>query len=128
MAKPQLSRRAKYSKEVEEIRRMRDLNKILKAGDVENALLSNSAKDSETMNDNVLDNLLDNANNVNRSTGKGLELIERLTTGTASRARVYSTKPTPKKGMKARPKAAPRRNPTARVKTKSKSAKKSKKR
>ncbi len=81
MAKSESSKKAKYSKEVEEIKRMRDLNKILKAGDVENALLSNSAKDSETMNDNVLDNLLDNANGTDRSSERGLELIERLTSG-----------------------------------------------
>ncbi len=86
MAKAQPSKRAKYSKEVEEIRRMRDLSRILKAGDVENALLSNSAKDSETMNDNVLDNLLDNVNNSGRGSERSLELIENLT-GSARRVK-----------------------------------------
>ena len=83
MAKAKKSRsRADYSKEVEEIRRLQDLNKILKAGDVENALLSNSAKDSETLPDNVLDSLLEKANAEEQGGGKGLEVIERLTIGT----------------------------------------------
>ena len=92
MAKAQPSKRAKYSKEVEEIKRMRDLGRILKAGDVENALLSNSAKDSETMNDNVLDNLLFNANRSDRGSERGLELIERLTVGSSSRRAKASPK------------------------------------
>ncbi|MCW6160414.1 MAG: hypothetical protein LVQ95_05005 [Candidatus Micrarchaeales archaeon] len=72
------SKRARLSKEVEEIRRLRDLNKLLKAGDFENALLSNSAKDSETLNDNVYGALLDRADAEERGT-RGLEVIERLT-------------------------------------------------
>jgi len=77
------SKRAKFSKEVEEIRRLKDLNRILTAGDLENALLSNSAKDSETVNDNVLDALLSKANSEEtRGNERGLEVIERLTTGT----------------------------------------------
>ncbi len=80
------SKKARYSKEVEEIKRMKDLNRILKAGDVENALLSNSSKDSETLNDNVLDKLLDRANTYETSgNDRGLEVIERLTTGSGSR-------------------------------------------
>lgn len=86
MAQPKpVSRRAKYSKEVEEIKRMRDLNRILKAGDLENALLSNSAKDSETLNDNVLDSLLSKANSQDQGNERGLEMIERLTTSGGGR-------------------------------------------
>jgi hypothetical protein len=73
------SKRSRYSREVEEISRMRNLSRILKAGDLENALLSNSAKDSETMSDNVLDSLLDNANTFEQGNERGLELIEKLT-------------------------------------------------
>jgi hypothetical protein len=73
-------RKAKYSKEIEEIKRMNDLGRILKAGDLENALLSNSAKDSETMNDSVLDSLLSKADAYDQGNQKGLEVIERLTT------------------------------------------------
>ena len=75
------SKRARLSREVEEIRKLRDLNKILKVGDFENALLSNSAKDSETLNDNVYGALLDQAETEERNTG-GLEVIERLTMAT----------------------------------------------
>ena len=74
--------KAEYQKEVEEIRRLQDLSRILKAGDVENALLSNSAKDSETLPDNVLDSMLERANVEERGGEKGLELIEKLTVGT----------------------------------------------
>ncbi len=80
MASNPKARRSRFSKEVEEIRRMRDLNRILKTGDMENALLSNSAKDSETMNDNVLDTLLSNASMHRRGDDRDLEVIERLTT------------------------------------------------
>ncbi len=87
------SKKAKYSKEVEEIKRLRDLNMILKAGDVENALLSNSAKDSETLNDNVLDSLMSKADSY--ETGKsdrGLEIIEKLTTNSGSTRTVKQKK------------------------------------
>lgn len=111
MAKAQPSKRAKYSREVEEIRRMRDLSRILKAGDVENALLSNSAKDSETMNDNVLDNLLENANNVNRNSERGLELIERLTVGSGAGTRVVRSRPASRKARAAPKRRAARAKP-----------------
>jgi hypothetical protein len=74
--------RGKYSKEVEEIRRLQDLNKILKAGDLANAVLSDSAKESETMSGSVLDSLLEQADTEEHSSGRGLEIIERLTTTT----------------------------------------------
>ncbi len=83
MAK-QKTGRGKYSKEIEEIRRLRDLNSILKAGDLENALLSNSAKESEPMNENVLDDLLQNANREERAGGRSLEEIEKLTMGSVA--------------------------------------------
>ncbi len=75
------AKKAKLTKELEEIRRMRELGQILKVGDVENALLSNAAKDSETVNENVLDTLLNNANSAQPS-ANALEIIERLTTTT----------------------------------------------
>jgi hypothetical protein len=87
------SKKAKFSKEVEEIKRLRDLNRILTAGDLENALLSNSAKDSETVNDNVLDVLLSKANSVEtRGNDRGLEAIEKLTTSTAGGSRIIKQK------------------------------------
>jgi hypothetical protein len=73
------ARKARLSKELEEIKRMRELGQILKVGDVENALLSNAAKDSETVNENVLDTLLSNAN-ASQPSANALEVIERLTT------------------------------------------------
>ncbi len=89
MVKP---KKAKFTKEVEEIRRLRDISRILKAGDVENALLSNAAKETETMNDNVLDKLLANADIEQHGGGKGLEIIERLTTSAAGGGRVMREK------------------------------------
>lgn len=82
MAEKKAAARGKYSKEVEEIRRLQDLNRILKAGDLANAVLSDSAKESETMPGNVLDSLLEQADTEERSSGRGLEIIERLTTTT----------------------------------------------
>lgn len=74
-------KKARLSKEVEEIKRLKDINKILKIGDLENALLSNAAKDSESLNDNVLDSLLQGAG-AEKTNDKGLEVLQRLITKT----------------------------------------------
>lgn len=126
MAKPKRkgsSAGADYSKEVEEIRRLQDLNRILKAGDIENALLSNSAKDSETLPDNVLDSLLEKANIEERGNDRGLEVIERLTTSGGGGAYRITTERS-YKVKKTKGKAKLVRRIKATKKTVSKSAKK----
>ncbi len=116
-----VSKRAKYSKEVEKIKGLRDLNRILKAGDVENALLSNSAKDSETLNDNVLDSMLSKADSYDQGNERGLDTIERLTSaggGTIVRQRMSAR---PRRITRAARRQKPKR---AKARPKRRSAKK----
>lgn len=86
------SKRTKYGREVEEIKRLGDLNKILKAGDLENALLSSAASDSEIMSENVMDTLLAQADKEARAGSKGLQVIAKLTETTPSGRRVIREK------------------------------------
>ena len=100
------SKKAQYSKEVEEIKHMRELGKILKAGDLENALLSNAAKDNEIINDNVLDSLLEQADEGGRGGQRGLELIEQLTKHAPDGSRVVARRSTKVKRVGFAPKVA----------------------
>ncbi len=103
------SKKSKYSKEIEEIRRLHDLNKILKAGDLENALLASSSSDSESMSENVMDSLLEQAGKEAREGSKGLQVIEKLTaTGSAGR-RVIRERKTRMKSSKGTKKGGKRR-------------------
>ena len=74
------SKKAKLNREIEEIKRLKDLQNILKAGDLENALLSNSTQDVEPINENIIDTVLQRAEAQKISGEKNLEVIERLTT------------------------------------------------
>jgi hypothetical protein len=68
----------KYSKELERIKMLKSINSVLKKGDIENALLSNSAKDSEIVSDTTIENMMDNLN-IGKGSDKDIEIIERLT-------------------------------------------------
>lgn len=50
--------KGKYSRELEQIKMLKSINSMLKSSDMENALLANSAKDSETMPDSMVDDML----------------------------------------------------------------------
>ena len=49
--------------ELEKIRKLNLLDKILKRTDIENTLLSNSSKDSESVNDSFIDSVLEKTSN-----------------------------------------------------------------
>ncbi|MCL5412287.1 MAG: hypothetical protein M1474_01465, partial [Candidatus Marsarchaeota archaeon] len=84
----QSSRRNKLLKEQEEIRRLRSLNNILNMGDIENAVLANTAKESEPVSDDIIDELLNKAAaaSENPREQRNLEMIERITMGYLSKA------------------------------------------
>jgi hypothetical protein len=103
------SKRAKYNKEIEEIKQLHDLNKILKAGDVENALLSSATSDSEIMSDTVMDSLLEQADKEARAGSKGLQVIAKLTTTTPSGKRVIRAKKVRKSPVRSKSKSAKKR-------------------
>ena len=110
-----MAKKTNYSKEIEEIKRLKDLNVILKHGDMENALLSNAAKDSETINDNVIDNLLDKADSEDHGREKGLDVLTRLTTS-AAQTRRQPAAPARPAGSRSKAKTAAKNKakPTAR--------------
>ena len=51
-------KKGKYSRELEQLKMLKSINSMLKSSDMENALLANSAKDSETMPDSMVDDML----------------------------------------------------------------------
>ena len=50
---------------------------MLKKGDIENAALTNASKDSETVSDTTIDNML-NQLNLDRNSSKDLSIVEGL--------------------------------------------------
>ncbi len=68
----------KYASELEKIKMLKSINTVLKKGDIENALLSNSARDSEIVSDTVIEGMLDNLNK-GTSAQKDMEVVEKLT-------------------------------------------------
>jgi hypothetical protein len=94
----------KYAAELAKIKEFKILDSILKKGDVENALLSNTSKESEPVSETVIDSMLES---VERGKGgeRDMELIEKLTTNERKR---------PRGGRKAKHAAAVRKAEKAR--------------
>lgn len=87
------TRHGKYAGEVEKIRMMRSLNEMLKTSDMENALLSNSARDSETVSDVVVDEML---NKIRATRSRDIGTVEKLIASnfsTAPQHQARSVKP-----------------------------------
>ncbi|MCL4389571.1 hypothetical protein M1397_03105 [Candidatus Marsarchaeota archaeon] len=68
-------KRGRYSAELEKLKLLKSINSMLKTSDIENALLSNSAKESEIVSDSTIDALLSKAESKN--TAKDIDLFER---------------------------------------------------
>ncbi len=68
------------SREIEQIRRMKNLEGIIKKNDIENAFVSTISKDSEAVSSNIADNIIGGltSESINE---RELSLIEHLTTG-----------------------------------------------
>jgi hypothetical protein len=73
----------KYAAELAKIKEMKALDTILKKGDIENAMLTNSSKESEPVSDNVIDAILSAADK-GKLGERDLEVIEKLTTKKAA--------------------------------------------
>jgi hypothetical protein len=104
----QHGKRGKYARELEKIKQMSALNNMLSKGDIENALLSSGSKDSEPVNDNVVDSILDRLQQSEKS-GKDMELVDKLTEGGTKPSAVRKRHTTTRKVVrhkKARPRAA----------------------
>ena len=74
-----MPKRNKYSNEVEKLKMLKSINSVLKKGDIENALLSNSARDNEIVSDTVIEGMLDNLNS-GKGADRDMEVVEKLTT------------------------------------------------
>jgi hypothetical protein len=72
------SKGGKYARELERLRELNTINEVLKKSDIENAALLNTSKDSESVSDSAVNNMLDQLN-INKNSNKDLELIESLT-------------------------------------------------
>ncbi len=75
-------KRGKYAAELAKIKELSTLESIIKKGDVENALLTNSAKESEPVSENVIDSILSSVDK-GKIGEKDMALIEKLTTKSA---------------------------------------------
>ncbi len=80
------NRKSKLAKEQEEIKRLRSVSTILNMGDIENAVLANTSKESEPVNDDIIDELLNNAASAtaNPQERRDLDSLERMTMGGAA--------------------------------------------
>ena len=101
-------KRGKYAAELARIKELSTLEMILKKGDVENALLTNSAKESEPVSENVIDSIL-NSVEKGKVGEKDMALIESLTTRSIAKrprsAKKAAKKKTPRKPARKKPKA-----------------------
>ncbi|MGC8651706.1 MAG: hypothetical protein ACP5UH_00425 [Candidatus Micrarchaeia archaeon] len=83
--KPQASAHAKgkYAAELERIRALSNISRIIKRSDVESALISEIERDSESARTGNVDKLLGQImeEDIKHPGERGLEAIERLTTG-----------------------------------------------
>jgi len=71
------NKRSKYAAELERIRTLNAIKEVLKKSDIENAALTNTSKDSETVSDNSINNML-NELNLDKNSTKDLEIVEAL--------------------------------------------------
>jgi hypothetical protein len=70
-------KKGKYADELKKLQELNAIKEVLKKSDIENAALTNTSKDSETVSDNVIDNML-NQLNLDRNANKDLEIVENL--------------------------------------------------
>ncbi len=91
----------KNSKEIEQIRMLKSVNQMLKSSDMENALISNSARDSETVPDAVVDEMLGRISADRERSGAILN-VEKFTGGAARRT-AQRQKPVQRRTKRAKP-------------------------
>ena len=75
-----VKKRSKYQKEILKIEELQELDRIMKKEEIEGMLLSNPSRESETVNDSIVDRILSKFK-LNRNDVKKLDMIERQTMG-----------------------------------------------
>ena len=67
----------RYQKELERIRQLEAINKVLKKGDVENAFLNNADKETEISKDTAVERMLEELQSA-KSERKDIEMLDTL--------------------------------------------------
>ncbi len=101
-------KRRRFQEELKRIRQLSAINKVLKKGDVENAFLNNTDKETEISKDTAVERMLEELQD-DKGERKDLELLDNLVTeetGARRTARHAATRrPMPRRAMPARRKA-----------------------
>ncbi len=71
------SKRKRFQEELKRIRQLSAINKVLKKGDVENAFLNNTDKETETSKDTAVERMLEELQ-ADKNERKDLELLDNL--------------------------------------------------
>ncbi len=104
---PSRPKGGKYAAELERLRELNAVKEVLSKSEIENAALTNTSKDSETISDSSVDRML-NQLNLGKNANKDLEIIESLAVQkravadrrAPSQSRPQRAKPKPKGGKK----------------------------
>jgi hypothetical protein len=100
-------KKGKYADELAKLKELNAIEEVLKKSDIENAALTNTSKDSETVGDNAVENML-NQLNLDKNANRNLEIVGRLAPygksgSTMAKSKSIKIKST-KKGMKVKSK------------------------
>lgn len=71
------NKKGKYAAELAKLKELNAIKEVLNKSDIENAALTNTSKDSETVSDNVIDNMLSRLQ-IDKNSTKDLDIIESL--------------------------------------------------
>jgi len=101
-------------KEIENLKRLRDIEAMLQKSDIENAFVSNAAKDSETVNNDIADTILNRIEEEKINTKD----INSIISFTSNKKQVVVKKNTAKKTkpQKAKPKIGSKKSAKAKPK------------
>lgn len=92
------SNAGKYKKELEEIRKMRDINAIMKTADIESALLNAPSSETESLMGTRIEKRLEELSE-QKTKDSSLDDLERMTTGGSQRSSSNTKRSAPKKSM-----------------------------
>jgi hypothetical protein len=97
----------KIKRELEAMRQAMALNKIVMKGDIEGVFLTNPARESETVSDEVADNIIKGIERSDRKAeSESLDIIDRLTSEKGERTRSRQKAEPRSSRTRARPKKA----------------------
>lgn len=86
-------KKGKYADEIARLKALNAIKEVLKKSAIENAALTNTSKDSETVSDNVVDNML-NQLNLDKNSTKDLEIVEALSSKSRNGSSIVKSKHT----------------------------------